>query len=54
MLEQAIKDKVKETFSKIALTRNSSEGCCAPTECCGVSGDISMDSTSNRKKYWLQ
>ena len=30
-----IKEKVKERYGKIALAGNSSEGCCAPGECCG-------------------
>lgn len=42
MQEQAIKDKVKERYGKIALTGNSSEGCCVHTEYCGVSDDVSM------------
>jgi arsenite methyltransferase len=43
MQEQSIKEKVKERYGKIALEGNS-ESCCAPTECCGVSGDISIAS----------
>jgi arsenite methyltransferase len=37
--EDIIKQKVKERYSKIALVGSSSEGCCAPTECCDSSGD---------------
>jgi hypothetical protein len=40
MLEQAIKEKVKETYGKIALTTNS-ECCCAHTESCDSSEVIS-------------
>jgi arsenite methyltransferase len=40
MKEQQIKQKVKERYRKIALVGSSSEGCCAPTECCG--GDTSI------------
>jgi arsenite methyltransferase len=38
MIDQQIKEKVKERYGKIALAGNS-EGCCTPTECCedGVS-----------------
>lgn len=32
---QQIKEKVKERYGRIALAGNSSEGCCALTECCG-------------------
>ena len=35
MKEDIIKQKVKERYGKIALVGSSSEGCCAPTECCG-------------------
>jgi ubiquinone/menaquinone biosynthesis C-methylase UbiE len=35
MEEQQIKEKVKERYGKIALAGSSSEGCCAPSECCG-------------------
>jgi arsenite methyltransferase len=37
--EDIIKQKVKERYSKIALVGSSSEGCCAPTECCDGSSD---------------
>ncbi len=37
-----IKEKVKERYGKIALAGNSSEGCCAPSECCGSSESISV------------
>ncbi|MGC1932693.1 MAG: arsenite methyltransferase [Candidatus Nitrosopolaris sp.] len=40
MQEQAIKDKVKERYGKIALT-GYSENCCAPTDCCSSSEVIS-------------
>ena len=40
MREDRIKQKVKERYGKIALVGSSSEGCCAPTECCnGGSGN---------------
>jgi arsenite methyltransferase len=35
--DDTIKQKVKEAYGKIALVGSSSEGCCAPTECCGSS-----------------
>jgi ubiquinone/menaquinone biosynthesis C-methylase UbiE len=35
MKEHQIKEKVKERYGKIALVGSSSEGCCAPSECCG-------------------
>ena len=44
MQEQAIKEKVKERYGKIALTENT-ESCCMPTECCG--GGSSNSSSSN-------
>ena len=31
------KHTLKETYGKIALVESSSEGCCAPGECCGDS-----------------
>jgi hypothetical protein len=34
MQEQAIKEKVKQRYGKIAIAGNS-ESCCMPTECCG-------------------
>ncbi|HEY7079432.1 MAG TPA: arsenite methyltransferase [Nitrososphaeraceae archaeon] len=37
MGEDIIKQKVKERYGKIALVGSSSEGCCAPGECCGSS-----------------
>ena len=40
-----IKEKVKERYGKIALAGNSSEGCCAPSECCG-SGNVSVTTYS--------
>jgi ubiquinone/menaquinone biosynthesis C-methylase UbiE len=36
MKQQIIKEKIKERYGKIALDGRSSEGCCAPGECCGV------------------
>jgi len=49
MKEQQIKEKVKERYGKIALVGSSSEGCCAPSECCGnnkgTSSTISVAST---------
>jgi SAM-dependent methyltransferase len=33
--EDIIKQKIKESYGKIALVGSSSEGCCAPGECCG-------------------
>jgi arsenite methyltransferase len=44
MGEDIIKQKVKERYGKIALVGSSSEGCCAPGECCGGS---SSGSNSN-------
>ena len=37
MKDDTIKQKVKEAYGKIALVGSSSEGCCAPGECCGSS-----------------
>src|SRR5215469_7593034 len=37
MQEQAIKEKVKQRYGKIAIAGNS-ESCCMPTECCGGGG----------------
>jgi SAM-dependent methyltransferase len=42
MLDQTVKEKVKERYSKIALTGISLEGCCGPSECC--SSTISVTS----------
>ena len=39
MREDRIKQKVKERYSTIALVGSSSEGCCAPTECCNGGSD---------------
>ena len=41
-----IKEKVKEKYGKIALAGNSSEGCCAPSECCGQCKSISVTTYS--------
>jgi arsenite methyltransferase len=41
-----IKEKVKERYGKIALAGNSSEGCCAPSECCGSSKSTSITTYS--------
>ena len=35
MQDDIIKHRVKERYGKIALVGSSSEGCCAPDECCG-------------------
>src|SRR5215472_4456287 len=40
MQEQAIKEKVKQRYGKIAIAGNS-ESCCMPTECCGGGGSSS-------------
>jgi arsenite methyltransferase len=42
-----IKEKVKERYGKIALSGNSSEGCCAPSECCGSSESTSVTTYSS-------
>ena len=42
MQDQTIKEKVKESYGKIALTGNSLQGCCGPSECC--SSTISVTS----------
>jgi len=39
---QQIKEEVKERYSKIALAGKSSEGCCAPSECCGSGSETSL------------
>jgi hypothetical protein len=39
MQEQAIKEKVKERYGKIALA-GKSESCCMPAECCGGGGYV--------------
>ena len=44
MKEDIIKQKVKERYGKIALVGSSSEGCCAPSECCGGSSGSNNDS----------
>jgi len=41
-----IKEKVKERYGKIALAGNSSEGCCAPSECCSSTKSISVTTYS--------
>jgi arsenite methyltransferase len=41
-----IKEKVKERYGKIALAGNSSEGCCAPHECCSSTKSISVTTYS--------
>ena len=43
MKDDIIKQKVKEAYGKIALVGSSSEGCCAPNECCGSSSGGSND-----------
>ena len=49
MQDDIIKHRVKERYGKIALVGSSSEGCCAPDECCG-SDDVA---NANCRKYWL-
>src|SRR5215831_6988345 len=39
-----IKQKIKESYGKIALVGSSADGCCAPGECCG---DNSSSGNSN-------
>src|SRR2546423_2791585 len=39
---QQIKEEVKERYGKIALAGKSSEGCCAPSECCGSGSETSL------------
>jgi arsenite methyltransferase len=41
--DDTIKQKVKEAYGKIALVGSSSDGCCAPGECC----DSSSSGSSN-------
>jgi arsenite methyltransferase len=36
--EEIIKQQIKERYGKVALVGSSSEGCCAPSKCCGSSG----------------
>ena len=43
MKEDIIKQKIKESYGKIALVGSSSDGCCAPGECC----DSSSSGSSN-------
>jgi SAM-dependent methyltransferase len=43
MTQSTIKEKIKQTYGKIALTGNSSS-CCMPQECCGT--DASAKQTS--------
>ena len=45
MKDQVIKEKIKERYGKIALTGNSFQGCCGPTECCSYNSTISVTST---------
>jgi SAM-dependent methyltransferase len=42
MKGQQIKEEVKERYGKIALAGKSSEGCCAPSECCGSGSETSL------------
>ena len=44
MKDDIIKQKVKEAYGKIALVGSSSDGCCAPGECCGGSSGSNSDS----------
>jgi arsenite methyltransferase len=47
MKDDIIKQKVKERYGKIALVGSSSEGCCAPGECCsGSSGSSNSSQTT--------
>jgi arsenite methyltransferase len=41
--DDIIKQKVKEAYGKIALVGSSSEGCCAPGECCSGSSSGSSN-----------
>src|SRR6266581_2743547 len=41
MKGQQIKEEVKERYGKIALAGKSSEGCCAPSECCDSGSETS-------------
>ena len=43
MKDDIIKQKVKEAYGKIALVGSSSEGCCAPGECCSGSSNGSSN-----------
>ena len=43
MKDDIIKQKIKESYGKIALVGSSSEGCCAPGECCGRSSSSGND-----------
>ena len=43
MKDDIIKQKVKEVYGKIALVGTSSEGCCAPGECCSGSSSGSSN-----------
>jgi arsenite methyltransferase len=43
--DDIIKQKVKESYGKSALVESSSEGCCAPNECCGSSSDNDNQTT---------
>ena len=42
MKGQQIKEEVKERYGKIALAGKSSEGCSAPSECCGSGSETSL------------
>jgi arsenite methyltransferase len=42
MKGQQIKEEVKERYGKIALAGKSSEGCCAPSECCDSGSQTSL------------
>ena len=53
MKDDIIKQKVKEAYGKIALVGNSSEGCCAPGECCG-GGSIGSSNSSQTMMSPLQ
>ena len=49
-----IKEKVKERYGKIALAENSSEGCSAPTECCGGRSNSAVSATSSSPSYQFE
>jgi arsenite methyltransferase len=46
MQEQEIKEKVKERYGRIALTRNSDCCCCSTEEKCGESGSPTQSATA--------
>jgi arsenite methyltransferase len=42
MQDQVIKEKVKERYGRIAVSGNSLQGCCGPTECCSDESTTSL------------